>query len=39
LDVLLNIDADGKLTPQLYDKTGWFQFYHCQLPIYTEPKF
>jgi hypothetical protein len=22
LDVLLNIDADGKLTPQLYDKTG-----------------
>jgi hypothetical protein len=34
LDVLLNIDAGGKLITQLYDKRDDFNFCHCQLPIY-----
>jgi hypothetical protein len=34
LDILLNIDADGKLRTQLYDKQDDFQFCLCQFPIY-----
>jgi hypothetical protein len=37
LDVLLNIDADGKLTTQLYDKRDYFSFTIVNFPyIYTK---
>jgi hypothetical protein len=31
LDILLKLDTNGKLTSQLYDKTGLFRFLHRQL--------
>jgi hypothetical protein len=34
LNVLLKIDAGGKLTTQLYNKRDDFNFANCQLPIY-----
>jgi len=35
LDLHLEIDSEGRLRTKLYDKRDDFNFFHCELSIYT----